>query len=71
MPRKERYKSVTRTVDHIINEKIKVLREFHIVNTMNEDSIRNMLFIAVRDRPDSDPDAVVDRIAKSLIATKL
>lgn len=68
MPRKERYKPVTRTVDYIINEKIKVLREFHIVNTMNEDSIRNMLFIAIRDRPDSDPDVVADRIARSLIS---
>ena len=70
MPRRGYYKAI-RTVDTIVNEKIKVLREFYVVDIHNEESIRNMLLKAINERPDSNPDAIADRIAKSLIAAKL
>ena len=70
MPRK-RYNPRPVTVEDIINEKIKVLSDFCIVNAKNEESIRNMLIIAVRDNPHREPTVVIDSIAKSLIAEKL
>lgn len=70
MPRKRHYQPV-RTTEMIVNEKIRVLHEFYIVDGNNEESIRNMLTKAIKDRPDSNPDAIADRIARSLIAEKL
>lgn len=65
------YKTKIVTVEDIINEKIKVLQDFYIVDAENEESIRNMLITAVRDNPHRDPNVVVDGIAKTLIAEKL
>ena len=68
---RRRYVGKPVTIDDIINEKIKVLRDFYIVDATNEESIRNELVIAVRDNPHRDPNAVIDSIAKTLIAEKL
>ena len=71
MPRRGCYRKTERSIETIVNEKIKVLREFYVVDDYNEESIRNMLLTAIRDRPDSDPDAVADRVARPLIASRL
>ena len=60
-----------KTVDSIINEKIKVLKDFCVVNVRNEESIRNKFIIAIRDNPNRDPNVIVDAIAKSLIVESL
>lgn len=71
MAKKRYYKNMPNTVEGIIDEKIKVLRELCIVDTRNEESIRNMLLTAIRNRPQSDPLVVLDSVAKRLIAEKL
>lgn len=61
----------SRTPQKAIDEKIKVLREFCVVDTRNEDAVRERLEKAIAERPDAHFDTVVDRIAKQMIAEKL
>lgn len=60
-----------RTRDQAINEKLKVLRGFCIVNDRNEEEYRKVLLLAVRDEPNTHYDIVLDRVAKKFIAEKL
>lgn len=61
----------SRTPQKAIDEKIKVLREFYVVDTRNEDAVREKLEKAIAERPDVHFDTVIDRIAKQMIAEKL
>ncbi len=54
-----------------LDTKMKVLREFDVVNAKNEKDIKLMLEMALRDHPNEDPDMVLDRAAKPLIFERL
>lgn len=54
-----------------IEEKLKVLKEFCVVDTRNEATIRERLEKAVAERPDMHFDLVLDRTARRMINEKL
>lgn len=58
-------------IETAINAKIRVLRDFCVVDDENESAIRNKLVGAVRDSRSSDYDRVLDCVARKLIAGKL
>lgn len=60
-----------RTVDRAINDKMRVLKDFCVVNHTNEEEIRKMLVLAVRDDLNTHYDIVLDRVAKRLISEKI
>lgn len=60
-----------RTRDQAIQQKLKVLRGFYIVNNENEEEYRKVLLLAVQDEPNTHYDIVLDRVARRLIAEKL
>ena len=55
----------------LLKEKMKVLKEFYIVNDGNEDEIRAYLEKALADNPKGDPRLTLDRAAAPLIRAKL
>ena len=59
------------TVKNAINEKMKVLREFCIVDKKNEAEVRAKLEAAIEAEPNSDYEMVLDRVAHKMIAEKL
>lgn len=59
------------SVKEAINAKMKVLREFYIVDKDNEDEIRNQLEAAIKAHPDEDYERVLDRVAHTMIERKL
>lgn len=59
------------TVDKAIDNKIRVLKDFCIVNKGNEEDIRRRLKLAVADDPHTHFDVVIDRVAKQLISEKV
>ena len=61
----------TRTAKKAIEEKLKVLREFCIVDIRNEAMIRERLEKAIADKPDLNFDLVLDREARRMISEKL
>lgn len=61
----------TKSEKRIVNEKLQVLRDFCIVDNRNEDEFRRMFISAIHENPQNSPEAVVDRLAKKLIAEKL
>lgn len=66
-----RYVPAERTLDQAIREKMKVLKEFYIVNKDNEEQIEQKLRAAVEAEPDKDFDIVLDRVAHTMIERKL
>lgn len=54
-----------------VASKIRVLRDFYVVNDHNESSVRQQLFKAVEDEPNKDMHIVLDRVCKQLITEKL
>lgn len=60
-----------RTAETAVKEKLKVLREFCIVDDRNETVIRERLEKAIADKPDLNFDVVLDRMAKRMINEKL
>jgi hypothetical protein len=60
-----------RTLNQAIQEKMKVLKEFYVVNGDNEDKIKQRLINAVNAEPTKDFDIVLDRVAQTLIKEKL
>lgn len=64
----ERYRGQLKT---LINEKIKVLKDFYIVDRKNEAEIRAYLEKVLADNPKGDPRIVLDRAAAPLIQEKL
>lgn len=65
------YKPKERTVDQIIDDKIRVLRDFCVVTDENEKDIRYELRTGINKDSGSKPDTVADRIAKRLMAEML
>ena len=63
--------STNRSTKLVINEKIRVLRDFCIVDDSNEIAIRNRLLAEINSNPDKDPDIIADRIARRMISDKL
>lgn len=59
------------TVKEAIAAKMKVLREFCIMNDRNKDQIQKMLQDAIDAQPDKDYELVLDRVAHTLISQKL
>ena len=60
-----------RTVKHVINDKLKVLRDFGVVDDENELSIKKKFTDAFINAPGKDPDIIADRIARTMIMEKL
>lgn len=60
-----------RTADQAIQEKLKVLREFHIVDDRNEKSIKQKLIEAVEAEPKKNFDIILDRVAHTMIMNYL
>ena len=65
------YVAPERTAKQAINEKMKVLREFYVVDDNNESEIKSLLTQAVEAEPNKNFDIVLDRVAHSLIEKKL
>lgn len=65
------YAPKERSTKQVINEKIRVLRDFCIVDDKNENSVRNKLLAEINNNPDKDPDIIADRIARRMISDKL
>lgn len=65
------YESKERTVRQVVDEKIKVLEDFYIVDIDNEYTIRKKLIAEIESHPNSDPDVIADRVARTLISNKL
>ena len=59
------------TVKQAINTKLKILREFYIVDDKNEEEIRKQLSDAIKAHPNTDYEHVLDQVAHRLIAEKL
>ena len=60
------------TKETAIDDKIQVLKDFCVITTSREEEeIRSMLKIAVRDSKYNDPNIILDRVAIDLIARKL
>lgn len=60
-----------RDVNDAINEKIKVLKDFYIVDKRNEEAVRAQMKAEIERRSDVDFDRVLDTFAKKLIDKKL
>ena len=63
--------SVHHDVKMAVESKLRVLRDFYVVDIHNEERIRRQLFKAVEDEPNKDFNTVLDRVAKQLITEKL
>lgn len=61
----------TRTRDRAIDEKLRVLRDFCIVNRDNEEEYRKVLLNAILKEPDTHFDIVLDRVARKMIGEKM
>lgn len=59
-----------RTAKNAIEEKLKVLEEFYIVDDRNRETVRAQMKAAIESRPDVDFDRVLDNFAKRLINEK-
>lgn len=59
-----------RTIDIIVDEKMKVLEELCVVDNKNHNDIRLQLLEEIRKYPDTDADRVADRVARALISRK-
>lgn len=60
-----------RDAKQAINEKIRVLKDFYIVDKSNEETVRAQMQAELDKRPDIDFDIVLDGFAKKLIGEKL
>lgn len=54
-----------------IREKLKVLREFYIVDDSNEESFKRQMERAIAENPDVHFDRVLDGFARKLISEKM
>lgn len=60
------------TNEEAIEEKLQVLKDFYvIISVEDENAIRAMFRKALREENRRDPNVVLDRIARDLIAKKL
>lgn len=59
------------TIKQAINEKMRVLREFYVVDERNDTNVRQLLETAVVSSPHRDYEIVLDHVARRLIFEKL
>ena len=64
-------RKTTLSSERLIDDKMRVLRDFYVVNDANRFWIRERLEKAVAANPNSDPAFTLDRIARELIMTSL
>ena len=64
-------KARRRTLEQAVYEKLNVLKEFCIVNRMNEEEYRKILLDAAKSEPDRNYDVVLDQVARDLIKKKI
>ena len=64
-------KSKKSPVDTYIHKKIKLLKEFTVVNEGNEEEIKGMLYDAVKKYSNRNHEIIVDAVARHLIKQKL
>lgn len=55
----------------LVEEKLKVLRDFLIVTDENKKTIKDILIEAIKDHPDSDPAFILDKVTKQLIKGRI
>ena len=60
-----------RTLDVVVDEKMRVLEDFYIVDKSSYGEIRSQLICAIQEHSNFNPDSVADRFAKDLISKKL
>lgn len=60
-----------RKPDLAVKEKLKVLREFYIVDDENEESFKHQMERAIAENPDVHFDRVLDGFARKLISEKM
>ena len=59
-----------RTIDIVVDEKMKVLTELCVVDKNNYKDVRALLFAEIRKYPNMDMDRVADRIGRMLFSKK-
>ena len=64
-------KQPSKTVKLAVNAKMRVLRDFHIVNKSNEDKYRTILTNALDGVAPEDRELVLDRLARPWIQSKI
>ena len=60
-----------RSIETVVEEKIRILRDFYIVDDTNEKDIRMEFRTELRKNAGKDLDIVADRLAKRYISEKL
>ena len=58
-------------VDTYIHKKIKLLKDFTVVDEDNEEEIKGMLYEAVEKYPNRNHEVIVDAVARYLIKQRL
>ena len=64
-------KSKKSPVDTYIHKKIKLLKDFTVVNEDNEEEIKGMLYDAVKKYPNRNHEIIIDAVARHLIKKRL
>ena len=64
-------KSKKSPVDTYIYKKIKLLKDFTVVNEDNEEEIKGMLYDAAKKYPNRNHEVIVDAVARHLIKKRL
>ena len=64
-------KSKKSPVDTYIHKKIKLLKDFTVVNKDNEEEIKGILYDAVKKYQNRNHEIIVDAVARHLIKQKL
>lgn len=66
-----KYIKKTSAKETMVNNKIKILRDFCIVNEKNKQQVEMYLVSALSQNPHRNPQTVLDRAARSLILGKI
>ena len=64
-------KSKKSPVDTYIHKKIKLLKDFTVVNEDNEEEIKGMLYGSVKKYPNRNHEIIIDAVARHLIKKRL
>lgn len=59
------------TVKQVIDEKMKILREFYVMDDDNQEDIKQKLQDAVDAHPDKDYERILERVTHTMIMEKL
>lgn len=64
-------KSKKSPIDTYIHKKIKLLKDFTVVNEDNEEEIKGILYDAVKKYPNRNHEIIIDAVARHLIKKRL